>query len=60
MSLATQQGVDPASYQPYASRFGLYSGGWEGFRGYLDLYWRPYLEGKVSFDTAMARLASAM
>jgi hypothetical protein len=26
----------------------------------LDLYWRPYLENKVSFDTAMARLASEM
>ena len=42
------------------SRFGLYSGSWERFRGMLDLYWRPYLDGKVSFESAMARLASAM
>jgi len=26
----------------------------------LDLYWLPYLDGKVSFDTAMARLAADM
>jgi hypothetical protein len=60
MNFTAQQGVDLASYQPYATRFGLYSGGWERFRGLLDLYWRPYLDGKVSFDTAIARLASAM
>ena len=59
MSLASQEGVDPASYQPYASRFGLYSGGWEQFRGLLDLYWRPYLDGKVTFETAIAQLAAA-
>ena len=60
MTMASLQGADPSSYQPYADRFGLYSGGWERFRGMLDLYWRPYLESKVSFDTAMARLASEM
>jgi hypothetical protein len=47
------------AYQPYAARFGLYSGGWEQFRGLLDLYWRPYLESQVSFDTAIARVAAA-
>jgi hypothetical protein len=57
---ASLQGADPSSYQPYAERFRLYSGGWERFRGLLDLYWRPYLENKVSFETAMARLASEM
>ena len=47
------------AYQPYAARFGLYSGSWGSFRDLLDLYWRPYLDGKVSFDSAIARLASA-
>ncbi len=56
----SSQGADPSSYLPYAERFGLYSGGWERFRGMLDLYWRPYLDGRVSFDTAMARLAAEM
>jgi hypothetical protein len=60
MTLATSQGTDPSSYQPYAARFGLYSGAWDRFRGMLDLYWRPYLDGKVSFDTAVARLAAAL
>jgi len=60
MSLAVLQGTDPSNYQPYASRFGLYSGGWDRFRGMLDLYWRPYLDGRVSFDTAVARLAAAL
>jgi len=59
MTIASLNGVDPSKYQPYAARFGLYSGAWEGFRGQLDLYWWPYLDSKVSFDTAIARLASA-
>jgi hypothetical protein len=49
-----------SAYLPYAARFGLYSGSWERFRGLLDLYWRPYLDGKVSFETAMARIATNM
>ena len=60
MTLATLQGTDPSNYQPYAARFGLYSGSWDRFRGMLDLYWRPYLDGRVSFDTAVARLAAAL
>jgi hypothetical protein len=60
MTLSALQGTDPSNYQPYAARFGLYSGGWDRFRGMLDLYWRPYLDGKVTFDTAVARLAAAL
>ena len=60
MTLSALQGTDPSHYEPYATRFGLYSGGWDRFHGMLDLYWRPYLDGKVSFDTAVARLAAAM
>jgi hypothetical protein len=54
------QDADFSAYQTYASRFGLYSGSWVRFRGMLDLYWLPYLDGKISFDTAIARLAAAM
>jgi hypothetical protein len=60
MTPASLNGANPSSYQPYAERFGLYSGSWDRFRGMLDLYWRPYLDGRVSFDTAMARLADEM
>ena len=56
----TSSGTDPSAYMPYATRYGLYSGAWVQFRGLLDLYWRPYLDHKISFDTAMARLAAGM
>ena len=59
MTPAVLQGADPSNYQPYAAHFGLYSGGWDRFRGMLDLYWRPYLDGRITFETAVARLASA-
>jgi hypothetical protein len=60
MTLTYEQSNGPSAYLPYAARFGLYSGSWEHFRGLLDLYWLPYLDGRVSFDTAMARLAADM
>ena len=60
MSFTNEQKNGPSGYLPYAARFGLYSGSWEHFRGLLDLYWLPYLDGKVSFDSAMARIAADM
>ena len=60
MTLSDEKGIAPSAYLPYAARFGLYSGSWEHFRGVLDLYWLPYLDGRVSFDTAMARLAAEL
>jgi hypothetical protein len=60
MTFTHEQTGSSSGYLPYAARFGLYSGSWEHFRGLLDLYWLPYLDGRVSFDTAMARLAADM
>jgi hypothetical protein len=60
MSLTFEQSSGPSAYLPYAARFGLYSGSWEHFRGLLDLYWLPYLDGRVSFETAIARVAADM
>ena len=60
MKFSSVPGGPASAYLPYAARFGLYSGSWERFRGLLDLYWLPYLDGKVSFDTAMARMAAEM
>jgi len=54
------RGGGNAGYVPYAQHYGLYSGGWNRFRGLLDLYWQPYLDGKVDFDTAVARMANAL
>ncbi len=60
MTLTYEQANGPSAYLPYAARFGLYSGSWEHFRALLDLYWLPYLDGRVSFETAMARMAADM
>jgi hypothetical protein len=60
MTFTEDQAGAASSYLPYAARFGLYSGSWERFRGLLDLYWLPYLDGRVSFDAAMARIATDM
>lgn len=59
MSVPDLKNDGSAPYQTYATRFGLYSGSWVRFRGLLDLYWMPYLDGRVSFDTAIARIAAA-
>jgi len=60
MTFTTEQSGTPFQYLPYAARFGLYSGSWEHFRGLLDLYWLPYLDGRLSFETAIARIAADM
>ncbi len=60
MTFTKEQTNGPSAYLPYAARYGLYSGSWEHFRALLDLYWLPYLDGKLSFDTAMARIAADM
>src|SRR5262245_39125638 len=49
-----------AAYTPYAYRFGLYSRGWSTYQRALERCWQPYLDGKVAFDTAVARLVSAL
>src|SRR5579863_2398396 len=60
MTFTAEQSGVPSQYLPYAARFGLYSGSWEHFRGLLDLYWLPYLDGRLSFETAIARIAADM
>ena len=44
-------------YVPYADRFGLYErGDWPKFRPALERDWQPYLDGKSTFDEAVANL----
>ncbi len=50
----------PGSYTPYAYRYGLYARGWSAYQRVLERYWQPYLDGKVEFNTAVARLVSAL
>ncbi len=50
----------PGGYTPYAYRFGLYARGWSHYQRLLERFWQPYLDGQVEFDTAVARLVSAL
>jgi len=47
------------SQVPYELRDVLTQRGWEQYRLLLELYWQPYLDGKVNFDDAIAHLVSA-
>jgi hypothetical protein len=49
-----------AEYTPYAKREGLYQRGWESYLEVLTRYWQPYLEGRVTFDDAIAHMVSAL
>jgi hypothetical protein len=49
-----------AEYTPYAKREGLYQRGWESYLDILTRYWQPYLQGRVTFDDAIAHMVSAL
>jgi hypothetical protein len=49
-----------ASYTPYANRFGLFDRGWQNYQRALQLYWQPYLDGKIGFDRALAQLVEGL
>src|SRR5260221_8490675 len=51
---------EDAQYTPYAKREGLYQRGWENYLQMLTRYWQPYLEGRVTFDDAIAHMVSAL
>lgn len=48
-----------SDYKPVAYR-GLYARAWPDFQRPLELYWQPYLEGKVDFDKAISNLINAL
>jgi len=56
---AGENGGAPPDYTPYAVREGLYKRGWEEYLKLLNRFWQPYLENKVTFDDAIARMVSA-
>jgi hypothetical protein len=49
-----------AEYTPYAVREGLYTRGWDAYLKLLTRFWQPYLDGKSTFDDAIARMVSAL
>ena len=46
-------------YVPFGYR-GLYARAWPNLQRPLELYWQPYLEGKVVFDKAISNLIDAL
>jgi hypothetical protein len=48
------------TYTPYAIRERLYERGWDGYLQLLTRFWQPYLEGKSTFDDAIARMVSSL
>jgi hypothetical protein len=64
-SNADKGGVDASTQPqkpnlvPYALEDILSQRGWEQYHLILVLFWQPYLDGKVSFEDAIAHLVSA-
>ena len=49
-----------ATAVPPGLREKLSQRGWEEYSRLLAIYWQPYLDGKVTFEDAIARLVSAV
>jgi hypothetical protein len=47
-------------YMPYAFRERLYQRGWDDYHKLLERFWQPYLDGKATFDDAIAHIVSAL
>ena len=50
----------PAHYTPYAIREGIYRRGWDSYLQLLTQFWQPYLDGRTTFDDAIAHMVSAL
>lgn len=57
---ASQTSNSDAEYIPYAVREGLYQRGWQNYLRLLTRFWQPYLDGKATFDDAIAHMVSAL
>jgi hypothetical protein len=57
---ANSRNSQDSDYTPYAMREGLYQRGWENYLTLLTRYWQPYLEGRATFDDAIAHMVSAL
>jgi hypothetical protein len=52
--------ADGSEYTPYAFRERLYQRGWDDYLKLLERFWQPYLDGKATFDDAIAHIVSAL
>src|SRR6266702_3444444 len=55
-----RKGAPGNGYDTYAFREGLYQRGWKNYLELLQRFWQPYLDGKASFDDAIARMVSSL
>jgi hypothetical protein len=53
-------GAPKNGYNAYAFREGLYQRGWKNYLDLLQRFWQPYLDGKATFDDAIARMVSSL
>jgi hypothetical protein len=53
-------GAPDPEYTPYAIRERLYQRDWDDYLKLLTRFWQPYLDGRVTFDDAIAHMASAL
>jgi hypothetical protein len=53
-------GAPDPEYTPYAIRERLYQRDWDDYLKLLTRFWQPYLDGRVTFDDAIAHMVSAL
>jgi hypothetical protein len=53
-------GAPDPEYTPYAIRQRLYERDWDDYLKLLTRFWQPYLDGRVTFDDAIAHMVSAL
>lgn len=53
-------GAPDPEYTPYAIRQRLYQRDWDDYLKLLTRFWQPYLDGRVTFDDAIAHMVSAL
>jgi hypothetical protein len=60
-SSSTAEGSIPGGgYTSFASREALYQRGWKDYFDILQRFWQPYLDGRATFDDAIARMVSSL
>jgi len=51
---------DGIAYEPYADKGGLFKGYWSPLMPLIENEWRPYMNGKQTFDQAVARMVDQL
>ena len=51
--------ADAAGYKPFGYRDVLAERGWGSYQEVLVQYWQPYLDGRLSLESAISRMISS-